>query len=74
MTTFFCFADLQTRIKQTIFRLARRIPAVQRKIAKESERTVKSACREIAKSVQGHRFTQSLPENGLSKVKNKLDT
>jgi len=60
--------NLQTRIKQTIFRLARRIPAVQRKIAKESERTVKSACREIAKSVEGHRFTQSLPENGLSKT------
>ena len=59
-------------MKQLIFRLARRIPAVQRKIAETSENTVKSACAEIAKSIQGHEFTQSLPLHGLRPVKDVM--
>lgn len=61
--------DLSTRLKQAVFRLARRFPYVQREIAAARDKTLKSACAEIAKSVEGHEFAQTLPENGLSKVR-----
>ena len=61
--------DLPTRLKQAVFRLARRFPYVQREIAAARDKTLKSACAEIAKSVEGHEFAQALPENGLSKVR-----
>jgi hypothetical protein len=52
-----------------VFRLARRLPVVQRKIAQAREDTLKSVCEDIAKSVAGHQFTRILPEKGLSKVR-----
>ena len=63
--------DLRTRLKHAVFRLVRRIPYVQREIVRTRDKTVKSVCEEIAKSVQGHEFAQALPENGLSKVREK---
>ena len=52
-----------------IFRLARRLPMVQRKIVEAQEATLKSICEDLAKSVAGHEFTRILPEKGLSKVR-----
>jgi hypothetical protein len=52
--------------------MARRLPVVQRKIAKAREDTLTSVCNDIAKSVAGHEFAKALPEKGLSKVKNFL--
>jgi hypothetical protein len=62
------FSDIPTRIKQAIFRLARRLPVVQRQIAQAREDTLKSIRSDVAKSVKGHTFIRSLPEKGLSKV------
>jgi hypothetical protein len=62
------FADVSTRIKQTIFRLARRIPAVQRQIAQARTDTLTSVYGNMEKSVRGHQFAKALPEKGLSKV------
>jgi hypothetical protein len=56
------------RIREMVFRLARRLPMVQRKIAEARENTLKAACEDIAKSIAGHKFTLTLPEQGLSKV------
>ena len=61
--------DIFVRIRETIFRVARRLPVVQRKIAKAREDTLTSVCNDIAKSVAGHEFTKALPEKGLSQVK-----
>lgn len=60
--------DLVVRIRETLFRLVRRLPAVQRKIATARRDTLKSVCGDIARSVKGHEFTKTLPERGLSKV------
>ncbi|CAF2799877.1 unnamed protein product [Rotaria sp. Silwood2] len=59
--------DIPTRIKQTIFRLARHLPIVQREIAKARNDTLKSVYADMAKSIQGHEFAKALPEKGLSK-------
>lgn len=61
--------DISIRIRETIFRLARRLPVVQRKIAEARESTLKSVCNNIAKSVAGHEFIKILPEQGFSQVK-----
>jgi hypothetical protein len=63
------FEDMVTRIKQSIFRLARRLPFVQRQIAQARHDTLSSVYADMTKSVQGHLFTKSLPEHGLSKVR-----
>jgi len=63
---------LIVRIRETIFRLIRRLPAVQRKITEAKEATLKSVCDEIARSVEGHEFTRKLPEKGLSQVENHI--
>ena len=60
--------DVTTRIKQAIFRLARRIPAVQRQITKARDDTLRSVYHSMAKSIQGHQFAKALPKKGLSKV------
>jgi hypothetical protein len=62
------FVDIPTRVKQTIFRLARYVPAIQRQIAQAREDTINSVCANMAKSVKGHQFAKALPEKGLSKV------
>ena len=62
------FADIPTRIKQTVFRLARYIPAIQRQIAKARDDTLRSVYGNMEKSVRGHEFAKALPEKGLSKV------
>ncbi|CAF1193940.1 unnamed protein product [Adineta steineri] len=59
--------DISKRIQETIFRLVRRLPSVQRQIAKAREETLTSICNDIAKSVAGHTFSLALPEKGLSK-------
>jgi len=59
--------DIPTRIKQTIFHLARRLPVVQRQIAKARDDTLRSVYADMAKSVRGHTFAKALPEKGLSK-------
>ena len=64
-----CIEDLVVRIRNLIFRLARRVPAIKRKIAQVRESTLKSVCEDIAKSVAGHEFTKILPGTGLSKVR-----
>ena len=61
-----------TRAKQMVFRLARRIPYVQREIAKARDDTLRSVYKDMEKSVNGHTFAQTLPEKGLSKVKKIL--
>lgn len=48
--------------------MARRLPAVQRKIAEARQSTLTSVCNDMAKSVAGHEFIKSLPEKGLSRV------
>lgn len=52
-----------------IFRLARRLPVVQRKIAEARKATLETVTKDIAKSIAGHEFTRTLPEQGLSRVK-----
>ncbi|CAF0955507.1 unnamed protein product [Adineta ricciae] len=61
--------DLVIRLRETVFRLARRLPVVQRQIAKAREDTLTSVCNDIATSIAGHKFIQSLPTQGLSKKK-----
>ncbi len=48
--------------------MARRIPYIQRQIAQARDDTLKSIYADMSKSVQGHIFMKSLPEQGLSKV------
>lgn len=60
--------DISTRIRELIFRLARQLPFVQRKIAEARTATLKSVCDDMAKSIAGHEFIKVLPEKGLSKV------
>lgn len=69
----FRYLDIPTRFKQTIFRLARYIPYVQREIAKAKDDTMKSIYTDMAKSIQGHQFARALPERGLSKVRQLND-
>jgi hypothetical protein len=64
------FLDIPTRIKELIFRLARRLPIVKRQIAQAREDTINSVCATMAKSTKGHQFAQALPKKGLSKVNN----
>jgi len=64
-----CFSDILTRIKQAIFHLARRLPVVQRQIAKARDDALRSVHDDMAKSIKGHTFAKTLPEKGLSKVK-----
>ncbi|CAF1562285.1 unnamed protein product [Rotaria magnacalcarata] len=59
--------DIQTRVKQTIFRLARHLPIVQREIAKARNNTLKSIYADMEKSIEGHQFAQALPERSISK-------
>ncbi|CAF1117488.1 unnamed protein product [Rotaria sp. Silwood1] len=58
--------DISTRIREIIFRMARQLPAVKRKIAEAREATLKTVFNDIAKSVAGHEFTKVLPDHGLS--------
>jgi hypothetical protein len=66
------FLDIQTRVKQAVFRLARRIPYVQRQIAKARDDSLKSIYADMVKSTKGHTFAYSLPEQGLSKVSERF--
>lgn len=59
--------DLQTRLKHAVFRLARRFAFVQQQIAKARDDTLRNVYATMAKSIEGHRFAQALPEQGLSK-------
>lgn len=59
-------------MKQTIFRLARHVPYVQREIAKARDDTLRSIYADMTKSVRGHTFARSLPEKGLSKVRRSV--
>lgn len=63
------FSDLTTRVKQTVFRLARYVPSIQRQIKQAQEDTLRSVYEEMSESVHGHRFSRTLPDTGLSKVK-----
>lgn len=49
--------------------MARRLPLVQREIAKARDDTLKSVYADMAKSIQGHEFAKALPEKGIPKVK-----
>ena len=60
--------EILVRIREFVFRFARRLPMVKRKIAEARKSTLKAACEDIAKSVAGHKFTRTLPDQGLSKV------
>lgn len=60
--------DISTRVKQTVFRLARYVPQIKRQIAKAREDTLNSVHGDMAKSLHGHIFARALPEQGLSKV------
>lgn len=61
--------DILIRVRNLIFRLARRLPVVQRKIAEARESTLTSVCNDMAKSIAGHKFIKSLPIQGFSQVK-----
>ena len=52
-----------------VFRMARRIPMVKRKITEARESTLKSVRYELVKSISGHKFSTALPERGLFQVK-----
>ena len=47
--------------------MARRLPIVQRQIAKARDDTLRSVYDDMAKSIQGHKFAKALPDQGLSK-------
>ncbi|CAF1236111.1 unnamed protein product, partial [Didymodactylos carnosus] len=58
--------DIKVRLLQTIFRLLRRIPVIQRKIAQTKTNTLTSVYSDLAKSIHGHNFSTALPPKGLS--------
>lgn len=59
-------------MKETVFRLARYVPYVQREIAKAHDETMRSVYAGIAKSIGEHTFARALPEKGLSKVSRSI--